>query len=279
MFINPGDVEEDGSSAHIFYYESYGRIKFDKQDTDPKFSLGYRFLNVSVDSSRADLDGAYNDVAVVGALQLGEAGDNDQWRVGLIAGAGSANDDHWQHGDSYYGLGAVNFSRDLSQSEQLHLGISYDGNRAFMPDVPLPYVSYVNAENKNFIYIIGLPVSSVTWRPCEKLELNMRYLAPVGFGAGASYFVTHRLAIFGEYDRSTGAFHEHDATRDNQRLFYELSTLTTGVKYHHDLADVRVGIGYAFDQEFSRGFDVRDTTTFASPTDEVLFFFTVSGTF
>ena len=43
--------------------------------------------------------------------------------------------------------------------------------------------------------------------------------------------------------------------------------------------DARAGVGYAFDQEFSTGFDIRDTDTVAELSDEAFFFFTVQGRF
>jgi hypothetical protein len=277
FLISEGHTQGDDGDVSTFVWDSYGRVKFDRQDTDPGAVVGYRFFTMAVDADRRDIDGAYNDLAVAGAFQVGTF---DEWELGLIGGVGSANDNHWDEGDANYGLGTVNLSRSLGEHEQLHIGLNYDGNRLLWPDAPLPYISYVNTTRDNLVYVIGVPVSSITWRPIEALTLSANYQLPYNITGRVSYALTPKLSLFTEYDRSFNAFHEHDATREHQRLFYRLSTWNTGVTCENKwLGEVSLGVGYAFDQEFSRGWDLQDTTGVASPSDEVLFFLKVRGMF
>jgi len=276
MLIDSGDVDRGGGDAGVFAWDSHGRVKFDREQREPNAVVGYRFLSVTVDADRGDLNGVYNDLAVVGGFQLGRW---DDWKVGLIAGAGSANDNHWREGDAFYGIGALHVSRELSPGEQLHAGVSYDGNRSFLPDVPLPYVSYVNATDRNLVWVLGVPASSVTWRPGEAWTLNVRYTVPVDVAASVSYALTPKLSLFAQYEKKLDSFHEHDAAREDYRIFYERSIASVGVRYAHSLADVSLGVGYAFKQEFSRGWDVRDADNFADIDGAPLLMLSVRGTF
>lgn len=276
MFIDTGEVDQDGTDLSVFAWDSYGRVKFDREDRDPDIVVGYRFLNVSVEADRGDLDSVYNDLAIVGGFRLGEW---HGWDIALLGGAGSSNDDHWRNSDANYGIGAVNFSRELRPGEQLHIGVSYDGNRSFLPDVPLPYASYVNTTDKTLVWVLGVPVSSVTWRPTEAWTVSVSYLVPVDFAASVSYRLSERWSLFAEYEKKLDAFHEHDASPDDYRLFYERSFVAGGVRYEHPWADIRVGLGYAFEQEFSRGWDSRDTVTVADVDGQPLLMFTILGTF
>ncbi len=277
VYITDGHVKGDDSDIQTFFWDSYGRVKFDRQDQDPTFSVGYRFYSLSVDADRPDLDSSYNDLALVGAWN-GEKVDG--WRPGVIVGAGSSNDDHWREGDAIYGVAAFNLSRQLSEHEALHVGVSFDGNRTVWPDIPLPYVSYVNAADPNFIYVLGVPQSSLIWRPNDTLELQLDYLFPSQFSGSVSAALCDNWAVFASYERQIHAFHEHDATRDGQRLFYSLEMVMAGLEWKETwLGDVRFGAGYAFNQQFDRGWDMRETRGAADASDQLLLFLMVRGTF
>ncbi|MCC6681171.1 MAG: hypothetical protein IT445_09765 [Phycisphaeraceae bacterium] len=277
VYITDGHVQGDDSDIQTFFWDSYGRVKFDREDRDPTFSVGYRFYSLNVDAERPDLDSAYNDLALVGAWKGDEV---DGWRPGVIVGAGSSNDDHWREGDAIYGVAAVNLSRTLGEGQAMHMGVSFDGNRAVWPDVPLPYVSYVNAVNPDFIYVLGLPQSSLIWRPNDVLELQVDYLVPYQVAGHVSAALCKKWAVFASYERQVHAFHEHDATRDGQRLFYSLEMVAAGLEWKQMLlGDLRFGAGYAFNQEFDRGWDLRETRGAADASDQLLIFLMLRGTF
>lgn len=275
VFINDGHTKGDDAKIGILYYDSYGRVKLDHDNSDPGFWLGYRMLAIGIDGDQPNLPGDLNDLSIAAAFKLGEGADG--WRVSLLVGAGTANDGHWSNGDAVYGIADINASQRIDEDTYLHIGVHYSGNRTFLPDVPLPYITYTHRDSESFSYAVGVPTSSVRWKPWDRVTIDANYTVPSNLFANISYALTTELSIFGEYSRTLDGFFQN---KQSDRLFYDLTRVSTGVRWIKEpLIDVRAGIGYAFNQEFATGFDVRRTSTIARPSDEMLFFFTVQGSF
>lgn len=280
IFINGGHDKRAEGDIDIFYWDSQGRVKFDKADPDPAFTLGYRVLTMDVGASDTPaINGELNDLAIAAALRLGgdDAAD-EAWEWTLTAGVGTANDGHFSNGDAVYGIGGINAAHTIDPDSSLNIGVSYHGNRTFLPDVPLPYAVYRHRVDEKLAYSVGVPTSGIVWRPVEPLVLRAEYTVPFNLAGSAEYSFSENVGVFAEYRRTLDAFYIDD--RENTRLFYDFSRVSTGVHLTwQPLIDARIGIGYAFDQDFSTGFDVRGLDTVAEPSDEVLFFFTLQGTF
>ena len=273
-FIEGGEARGTDEEIDIFYWDSFGRVKLDRHDPDPSFWFGYRVLAVDVDTELSELPPGLMDIAVVAAAKLGET---DTWQWTVIGGAGTANDMHFSNSDAIYGIGNINASRALDEDRSLHIGLNYNGNRTFLPDVPLPYATYEHRVGDDLSYTLGVPQSGVTWRPIEPLTLTAQYTVPTNIHANASWHFTDSLSTFAEYAQTLDGFYidEHD----NRRLFYEWRRVAAGLRAQMSWLDARLGVGWAFDQEFSTGFDVRDLDTLVEPEDGLIFFLTLQGTF
>ncbi len=270
-----GHDKTTGADMTIFHYESMGRIKFDQDDTDPRMSLGYHVVAIDTGGKHPVLPDGFTDLALVGNLKLGEWKD---WTFHAIGGAGFATDNHFGDTNGLYGIGNLHASHDLNDKQTLFVGINYDGNRSFLPDFPLPYIGFSHRVSDTFGYTVGVPASNIWWRPVEPVLLELNYVVIYNITGRASYFFTPKLSVFAEYDRSLDAFHRNGT--DHQRWFYESNRVAGGVRYIFNKSfDVRGGVGFAFEQEFSTGFDVRDDVSVAKPSDELFFFFTLRGTF
>lgn len=275
MFTNKGHLKGEPHGLKVFYWNSYGRVKLDRETQDPGLTFGYRILTISLDSGHPDLPGDLNDVAVVGGFKVGEI---DDWDVTAVLGLGTANDGHWGNEDAIYGVGAVDFGHKLDEQSSLHLGLSYDGNRAILPDFPLPYASYQTRVDDTLSFTVGLPVSGFKWKPIEPLELSMKYIIPLDFEGRAAWRFTDWLELFGEYNSATSGFWLE--AQENRRLFYEFERVQMGLRFIIDpYVDASVGVGYIFNQEFSRGFDVRSDDHLFDASDEIFLMFRVQGTF
>ena len=259
----------------LFYWDSRGRIKFNRDDTHPRFALGYRMMSLEIDSDLASLPGGATDLAVVGALEVGQVADG--WTLYVVGGAGAATDNHFSDSDAYYGVGVVHVKHEIDPTSSLHLGLSYHGNRSIWQDVPLPYVTYQNYVDETFAFNMGVPVSSVMFRPIEPLTIDLHYTVPTNIGAKVAYAINEAWSLFGEYKRTIDGFVVH--YRDDRRLFYELNRIAAGVRWQSRWIDASVGVGYAFGQEFSLGWDLRDTDTVDDLSDEPFLFFKLQGTF
>ncbi len=276
FYIPEGNVSGSDDGIDVLLYDSYGRVKFEPQNADPVFSLGYRLTTADLNTSSPDLPGGFTDVAAAAAVNLGEVFDG--WEMGVIGGAGIATDNHFDDSDALYAVGTVHFSHRLDERSALHLGLSFDGNRPIFPDIPLPYVTYVLRPADGVVLQLGVPVTSVTWRPTEMILIEARYLVPVTLLGRASLLLTDEWSLFVEYDQDTTAFHR-EADDENRRLFYRQRRVGGGVRYRHERLEVAAGAGFAFDQEFERGWDLRDTDTVVELSDEPYFFLTLEGRF
>ena len=276
--INSGHIKSDDNEIDILYWDSNGRIRFDQSATEPTFTIGYRLFTMDLDTNHPSLPSGLTDLAVAGGLRLGEIADG--WELGLVAGAGVATNNHFGDGDAYYGLGTVNIKHDLDESATLNFGINYDGNRTIFPDVPLPYIMYSCYVDENLSYNIGAPLSSVTYKPIDPLTLEARYFVPTQFTGQVSWaIVDDSISLFALYDRRVAAFHLED-DRDTRRLFYRINRVKMGLRYSSaDKFNIEGGVGYAFEQSFYTGFDVRNTDTVAKPSDELFFFIGFQGYF
>lgn len=277
LILNGGHLKGEPGSIRIVHYDSFGRIKLDRENADPRFFLGYRILTIDVDSGVKRLPSGLTDIALVGGYRVGEIGDD--WKLSVLAGGGTANDNHFSNSDALYGIGAVNLSKDLDERSRLDVGVSYHGNRSIFPDIPLPYASYTTRVSDELSLTLGLPVSSVQWRIAQPVSVEVRYAVPNSFTGRVSLHLSEDVSLFAEYDRKFDGFHRHNLSGD-RRLFYEMNAVGAGVRFKlGNLADVSVGGGYAFDQSMKTGWDVRDLDTVAEPSDEPYLFLTVRGTF
>jgi hypothetical protein len=276
MFNPSGHSKGDDRDIDLVYYDSFGRVKLDRDDQKPGFWLGYRALTIGVGGDQPLLPGDLVDVSVAAAFQVTE---HDQpWRWSLAVGAGTANDGHWSNSDALYGVATLNASHQIDERSALHIGLNYDGNRTFLPDWPLPYFVFEQRASEDFSYRLGLPSSGVAWKPWEYLTVSAGYSVPINLSVRISLDVAYDMSLFTEYGRTLDGFFLQDG--GHTRLFYEMSRVSAGVRWIREpWIDLRVGVGYAFDQEFATGFDVRDLDTLVEPSDEMLVFFTVQGTF
>jgi hypothetical protein len=88
-------------------------------------------------------------------------------------------------------------------------------------------------------------------------------------------------------DEERGCLHEFDSTCDGfyienantRRIFYSNCRAVGGIRWINSWADLRLGVGYAFRQEFTQGFDLRNTDVVEKLSDEPFLSLLVRGTF
>jgi hypothetical protein len=281
-YIMGGEAVDAGTGQrddiNIFHWDSTGRIKLDREESDPEFWLGYRAMTIAIEGDFSQITGDLNDVALVGAFALNERGHADSWRIDFAAGAGTANDGHWSNTDAIYGIGAINASQQLDQDSFLHVGISYQGNRVLFPDVPLPYISYIQKVDESLSYELGVLRNAVLWDVTDGLRIEASYLTATTLAATITADVSNQWSVFFEYKDTIDGFYQND--RGNGRVFYERSQVAAGVQFDLGTSTtVRLGGGWAFHQDFATGFDIRGTDSILRPDDAALFFLTLRGTF
>ncbi len=275
-FIPSGHLDGTDQDIDIFAWDSFGKFRVDRNDADPGVFFGYRILAITLGGSDLpSLPGDLNDVSLTAAFRLTE--DDADWRVSLLAGGGTANDGHWDNTDALYGIGALDFSNDLGSDRMLHVGIEYYGNRSYWPDIPVPYVSFDAKLGSSFWYRVGFPNCGVKWDIGNGVSLEGQWTFEQRVKATAGLELSEAFGLFAEYESTIDGFHTEDS--GHNRLFYEASRVTAGVRWKASWIDAQFGAGWAFDQEFSSGFDIWDTDTVASPSDEIVIMLVLRGTF
>jgi len=275
LLFESGHTKGSNLDTSMFYWDSYGRIRFNRDESDPSWMVGYQVLTMSEESQSAAINGDYWDLALTLGHKFAEW--DNGWRLSVIAGAGTANDGHFSDSDAIYSIGIINFAKQLDQSTSVSFGLMYDGNRSVCPDIPLPYVAYRHKVSEEFNYELGIPTDGFEWRPFVPLRLEVNCTLPVEAQATLSLQLSKTVNLFTEFDSTTDGFHIEGT--DNRRIFYSNCRAATGVRWITKWADARFGIGYAFRQSFQRGFDLRDTDTVEKLSDEPFLTLLVHSTF
>lgn len=275
MIFETGHTKGSDLSTSIFRWDSIGRIRFDRDEADPRWMVGYRILNLDVDSELANVHSSYWDIA----LAVGHKFDRlaNGWQLSLAGGAGTANDAHFDDADAIYGLATLNAGKELTDKSSLNIGLQFDGNRSVFPDFPFPYLVYNRRVNDNFGYTLGIPINGFKWRPFKMVTLQVSYLAPVSGAANLSVWFSEQLSLFAEFESDTDGFHIDGV--EHRRMFYSNRHVSGGIRWITKWADLSLSVGYAFDQEFERGFDLRNTDNVADLSDGPFAGIKVRGTF
>jgi hypothetical protein len=273
VLITADGKTSGGKDVSVFFWDSFGRVKLSREDSDPNFYVGYRLLGIAFDSEDRRINGDWWDMSLTLAGRVGEVGDG--WKVSLAGGAGIATDDHFGNSDALYGLGLLAFGKVLDTNSAIHAGIQYEGNSVLLPAVPLPFVQYRRQASDQFAYTIGFPTVGARWQPMEQLTMEARYDYPLDWRARLDWRVTKPVGLFVEYTHSYDAFAIED--QNNRRMLYELSRVSGGVRWVNRLFDVSLGIGYGFDQEVRRGYDLRSDSRVTKLSDEALVYLKLMG--
>ena len=275
-YVPNGHVKETDGDFDVFSTESQGRIRFDPENPDPRFVLGYQADIHDFGTDDARIPEVINVVAISGGVQLGEIAED--WRVSAILGAGTANDGHWNDDNSFFGRAAVNVQYIVDETSQWNFGMDYNGNRTVFPDLPLPYVYYYSRPDPKFGYTVGFPFMSIDWLPQDQVRLEATWALPISLTGRLSYYFTEDLRVYGEYSRSTQRFHRKRDS-DTRYTFYEGQQAIGAVEWANPYGVLTVGGGYAFEREFGRGWDSRDIDVFAEVSDEPFMFIQFAGRF
>ncbi len=270
IYQQQGDVEDEpgNRNAQVFWWDSRGRFRFSKHDPEA-FSLAYRYLTVNFDTNSRKIPDTLDDMSLAAGIHLGDVG---EFHASAVLGLGYAGDNLFADSNGVYGVGHLLLERRVNETDSLVLGVGYDGNSGFLPDVPLPEFAFTR-RGKGLVYSLGFPASSLRWEIAPRLALQAGYSMPYSGDATLEYNLGHGFSVFGNYTNSFNGFFLDGESRED-RLFYEMRRAEIGLRYQNPdvfrgiALDVALVGGYAFDQQLTRGFDARDLNRFSGISDE-----------
>jgi hypothetical protein len=267
------------TGAGIVWYDSYGRVRFDRSQPDTGLfppDIGYHYLQVTLNGgTRVIPANELSDISLAAGFTAPGTGDD---KLGCVLGLGYSGDKPFEDANGLYGIGHVNFQHALDRQNSLVLSLDYNGNSEFLPDIPLPGIGLAHRENK-FDYLIGFPESTARLSITDNLELRGRYSVPYSANVDLEYKLTNNFSLYGQ---AAHFFHGFELAHQPQtdRLFEEMTRVEVGVRViWGSLIDISVGGGYAMNQDFYRGWDVRRLDRIASVSDEPYLGFIVRGRF
>jgi hypothetical protein len=262
-----GESEQTDLDTRLSSYQATGRFLLDPSDgQSPTAAVSWSQLNTH--SSDPVLPDELVDVSLAGSITRTL---DDDWTLRVTAGGGFAGDNAFTDGSAFYGLANVTAIHSLGDDRGYMLILDYNGNRSILPDIPLPGFVYYDRLNDDVTYSIGLP-SGITWTPDGATTVQAA-ITPGGITGSVEHELDDRLTLFGLFENSVRSFHL-DSDVGDRRLFFKQNRVEGGLVWTGAQGDsfpgveVRFAVGYAFDQEFSRGWDTRDDDTVRDISDE-----------
>lgn len=259
-FFTPTETDVAGTDVDLSIFSSSGRFLLEA-GASYQPTVGYEFVQYEIGSSDAALPDDLTDVSIAfggsfGKVDLG--GSLGEWRVGYTLGVGYAGVTPLSDGDAYYGKADLFAVKAIDRDTRWLIGLNYDGNRLFMPDVPLPAVTYFSRLNDTTTYAIGLPFSRLTWTPDAFWTVDIRSAVFASLAGSVRYQATEDLKLFASYVRRNDAF-TLPTGYPNRRLLFSQDRVELGLSYGlNENAQLTFAGGYALNQAFDVGFDSRD---------------------
>ena len=261
-----GDVD-GGNEEDINLYrgEVTGRFRLDR--TGPSatpypgdgLAFGYDAHHLGIDTLDPAIPERLSDLSAgLGGLYTV----NDNLRLGGTLGAGYASNRPFAEAEGLYGLASIVAEFPIDDSSSITAILSYDGNRTLFPDLPLPAVMYNHRVSDKLFYVVGIPYSTIRYRPAPQWDLSLGYSLPLTLDATARYHFSRAFSLYASYDQLYDAYWIEE--EENRRLFFVQRRVELGGTYRANgraAVDVTVAVGYAFDMSFERGWDVRDLDT------------------
>jgi hypothetical protein len=238
-------------------YQAFGRWRlFPNQRATP--ILGYDVSYFNVATSDPALPRHLWDGSVGFAQPITEI---NKWFVVVTGAAGYAGDTPFSDPHAAYFTGNVIVGKEFNKDRAVVVALNYDGNRSFLPDVPIPAIAYADRYNEVLTYVIGLPINSITYEPLNGLQIDAGLEFFETFSGKIGWEFKKHYSIYGNYVDRLSAFHLSNLPAD-RRLFLQEHRFEAGFRWNPtQLIKFSLGGGWAFGQEFSTGFDVRGTNT------------------
>ena len=248
---------DTGRQVSFDTYHSYGRWRI-APDAEATPRLGYDVLFYDFDTKDRAIPGHLWNTSVGFAQPVARI---DKFFAVVTGSVGYAGTKPFSDSDAYYATGNLLVGRQFSGNKALIFDLNYDGNRTFLPDVPIPAVEYKDRVNDALSYTIGLPLNQISYRPQTGLQVDIGWSLVQTFSGRVGYRPDPRLELYGEYvDRLTG-FHQSGVQNPDSRIFLQERRAGIGIAWR-PTKTISAGIsgGWAFGQELYRGFDVRNYT-------------------
>ena len=120
-------------------------------------------------------------------------------------------------------------------------------------NVPIPGIGYLYSPSDNLSVFIGMPFTSIMWKPIEPLTLSFNYVMLREIHFRAMYQVFRPLRVYVGFDWDNFSYLRADRGDNQDRIFYYEKRAIAGVRFDLRHVGFEVMGGYAFDRFFFEG--------------------------
>lgn len=271
---NAGHVSNSNYDERVELWDSYGRVRLNRNDPESPF-LGYRILTSDMYTQSPLIHSTMDEFDLAAGFHIGTF---DNWKISAMLGAGYSGTHPFVNEKGVFGIGDITAEHPINDQNSLLLAVDYAGNGDLLPDVPLPGFALMHHDDR-LSFMLGFPVNRLEWRPIPALKFNAEYTVPYTGSINAEYLPWQH---FGMYANAANFCQGFVIGGENSidRQFFQMRRVETGLRVvFNPLVDAGIGIGYAFDQTFSRGYDVRSMDAVAHFSNEPYLTLVLHGRF
>ena len=270
-------LSNQAGSLKLFEVESAGRLRFDLgYELNP--TVGYDLTYLNLEQHRPNPSGPrlphqLTDLSIGFGSPIVKIGDR-----GFLAATGAlgySGDEAFADGRGFYGKGSIMYGRELKPGTNLLFILDYNGNRGFLPDVPLPAFAYSSKLDEHLAYVVGFPVNSLLWNPTPRTKVTVNWYIPDSLSVQAAWELDKHIGLFTGYDQRRDIFRAQEIPGD-KRLFFHEQRLEAGVRWKTKGLRLEIAGGYAFARSFDDGFDSRNVNRVARMSDEPFVRFSIA---
>ena len=176
------------------------------------------------------------------------------WIGGLALTAGSASDEPFHSIDEVYYRGVAMLRVPQGERNAWIFTLIYASDEIiFNQPLPMPGIAYVWVPSDRFSAVIGVPFSSIEFKPFETLTLEAQYFPIRTVRARATWQIFQPLRAYAGFDWDHDTYYRADRDKKDDKIFYYEKRLTAGVRFDLRHVGFEVYGGWAFDRFYYEG--------------------------
>ena len=183
---------------------------------------------------------------------------DNAWIGGLSLTVGSASDKPFHSLDEVLVRGIAFLRVPHRERHAWFFTLFYDNDQETFSGIPIPGIAYMWVPSRTFTAVIGVPFSSVEWKPVESLTLEAQYFPVRRVRARATWQVARPVRAYIGFDWDSERHLLADREDDDDRLFYYEKRITAGARFDLRYVGVEVYGGYIFDRLYFQGDEYSD---------------------
>ena len=248
-----GHVNGDDSDSQVFGWDSFGRIRFDPDDQQGPF-VAYHLLTLGLGTDTPAFKTQMDEMSGVLGFHLGDVAG---WDMGVTVGGGYSSTHPFVNESGVYQIGHLTAQKPIDANDSFLLAVDYEGNSSLLPDVPLPGFAFQH-RGEVCTFMVGYPTSYFAWMPKWNVKIAALYEAPYTADIDLDYRMNKNYGFYSDVGNFFQGFVRSDSDIYH-RQFFQMTRVELGLRCNFDpYWDAAIGIGYAFDQNVSNGYDIRD---------------------